>query len=354
MRVDVSKKDYIVVRTAKESGGFNKAQLLRVKSISSNGSFIGILQKDPHLQTVMVEAKPSEVLVNLGPTPVPGKVYGINVKNLYVGSQDHDRFGEVHFFTKPEDDALEKLFTGMSRAAKVLKSHGYDKFIDVCAFVLEVHPKNGKYAGYYKHVPNQDKGPCRLALSAEENTLKNASVGNYTYVVLHELMHAVHFQLLDPKPEINAKWIAMFRHSIAANFVKSEECQNILSGIIKSGTVKDFLATSDEDTRNQVKLIFKWIRQFKNISPKEIQVLQRSSSKEALQTLKDVWPQTNIRAKKLKPLVTEYACKNFRELFAEACTLHLLGKQLPDKVVSLVEESLGLAKNATPMFETVP
>ena len=68
---NVNKKDYVVVQTTKESGGLSKPQLLRVKQVNDL-NLVGILQKDPHLKEVTVEAKLSEVLSNYGPKPRAG------------------------------------------------------------------------------------------------------------------------------------------------------------------------------------------------------------------------------------------------------------------------------------------
>lgn len=337
---NIRKGDYLLVQTTKESGGVNKPQLLRAVSFDRlTGDFSGRLELDPHLKEVNLSCSANELLANLGKTPRPGKVYGYDLARLFQRTED-----ELHFFCTPEAEDLDKLMKGMERGRTLLAKKGFKRLVEACEYVIEVVPKQGKYAGMYKHSGNSDKNPNRLLMSVGADTLLNASVASYTYVFLHEHCHAIHFQLLADHPNLNARWVNQFVNSIGSKSINQARCLELLTNIVAhEGSVREFIKSSDEEVQVDVKLVFRWLKEQRNLSPREIELLHTSKTPEAKATLEEVWPRSSIRSKKLKPLVTEYACKSWRELFAESCALYLMGKELPAKITALAEKSLSLA-----------
>jgi hypothetical protein len=196
----------------------------------------------------------------------------------------------------------------------------------------------------YKHSGKPEASPHRVLLSIGESILAKASAASYTYVYLHEHCHAIHFQLLHEQPNLNAQWVKMFTTTVSSRNLGSARLAELGKAVIGfEGSVKDFMKSSEVEVQADVKLIFRWLHENRNLSHKEVEVLKTSKSASAKETLESVWPTSSVRSKKLKPLVTEYATRNFRELFAEACSLYIMGKELPANVVSLVEKSLTLA-----------
>lgn len=337
---DIKKNDYVVVQTTKESGGLNRPQLLKVQVIDRiSGDVTGRLEKDPHLKEVQVTAKPTEILTNLGKSPKPGKVYGYDVGALYRRTED-----DLHLFTEPDPAHLEKFLKGMSAGESIVKKKGFGRLVNACQFELEIVPRNGKYAGLYAHSRDPERNPHRIKVSIGEDTLTNASAASYKYVYLHELAHAIHFQLLHTQINLNSAWVALFLGSIGYRTVKPERSQEILEAILKNeGGLKGAVGDLDDDGAADLRLILRWLREFRNLAPRELDLLHSAKSKQAKALLKEVWPRVPVRSKKLKPLVTEYACKNWRELFAEACSFYLLDKELPTEVAELAEASLSKA-----------
>jgi hypothetical protein len=60
--------------------------------------------------------------------------------------------------------------------------------------------------------------------------------------------------------------------------------------------------------------------------------------------IRGLWPLRNIPRKELAPIVSEYATKNHKELFAESFAYLLTGKKLPEPIVRLLEKSISHAK----------
>lgn len=343
---DIRKGHYVVAQVTEEDGSRKKPQLLKVMSLSPDTlTVIGRLEKDPHLSDSTIEVKETDLLVDLGKKPQPGKVYGYDLAKLFRTTKEHDAFGDVHFFTTPDEKNLASFWRGLDRSALCFKKNGLSFLVSKANFVLEVVPKHGKYAGMYIHSGNPEKKLPRIQLSVGDDTLATASVSSYTYVVLHEFAHMLDFQFLSEYPEINSSWLTVYATSIGPRTVSKERTQELLKALVKSGeSLKGFYADLDEDGRSDFKLIIKWIREIKNVTPNDLSTLLTSRSDAALAVLDATWPSSIVRSKKLQPIVTEYACKSRRELFAESVSLYLLGKELPSKVRSLVEKSLSQAR----------
>ena len=71
--IEVNKKDYVVVQTYKEDGSPKKPQLIKVTGIRAGGEVLGVLEHDPHIKQVSIEAKQTEVILNLGKKPKDGE-----------------------------------------------------------------------------------------------------------------------------------------------------------------------------------------------------------------------------------------------------------------------------------------
>lgn len=339
-------RDYVFVRSKKSDGTDAKAQLMRVEGLSSDGSEVrGRLEKDPHIKSIEVIVPIHDVLLNVGRKPHPGKVHGYDLKKLYRRTEQQDDFGDVHFFTNVSEDHKEKLWSGLERSAKRLRSNGLD-FLLTAPWVLEILPKQGKYAGMFIGSKNPEERPSRIHISAEQSTLEGASIGNYTYVMLHEIGHLYHLQFLRKAfPELNAKWIELFTETIGPKKVDGDTASDIGKRLLASGGFKNFLPDASEDDIEALKLIRRWLSDVKRVSASDVSELLAVGTPEAKQAFKSVWPRVDIHSKSLKPLVTEYACKNYRELFAEAFAFYLLGKELPKRVQALMEESIGKARS---------
>ena len=342
MNKSVSKGDYAVVQTTDENGKSSKPILIKVKS-TSGSSLIGRLEKDPHIVESSLEFKPSDVMVNLGPEPSPGKVYGFDLSQLYLGSKEHEGLGDVHFFTRPDKETGASLWKGFDKAVNALKSHGLSRLPSKAKFELEVYPKRGKYAGMYIHSKNFDKAIPRIHISAGEKTIETASIASYAYVVVHELAHAFDFQFLSDYPDLTAKWIELYLKSVGPLKVTPDDCQRILDAALgKEGSLREFQSDIDDDDRVKLKLIVKWVKEQQGVLPYDLDQLFTHRSKRSDRVIRELWPRMSIRARRPKPLVTEYACLNRRELFAEAFSFHVLNKELPSAVSNLVEESIQL------------
>jgi hypothetical protein len=67
--------------------------------------------------------------------------------------------------------------------------------------------------------------------------------------------------------------------------------------------------------------------------------------------VEDLWPEKDVDKNELNPIVSEYACKNPEELFAEAFSFSLVGKKLPKSVGKLLDKTLSYAKDRIKKIE---
>lgn len=327
--------------------GKSKLVLFKVTGSSGDSDEIhGRVERTPHIKEVSVSASPKDIVINLGKKPFPGKVYGYDLSRLYLGSREHSAFGDIHFFTRPEEKSVDSLWNALDNVAERLRKNGLSKLLELPC-VYEVVPKHGKYAGMYHHPKDVEKTPGRVSISVGQEVLEAASIGNYTYVMAHEIGHLAHFQCLADYPKLNAQWVEMFSRTIGPSKVSGERCYEIGKTLLANPEMglKGFSAEADDETKADLKLILKWLREIKNVKSKEIDLLLQADSKTAIKTFKATWPTVDILSKGLKPSVTEYATVSWRELFAEAFAFYVCGKKLPMEVTELMEKSLSIIRN---------
>ena len=353
--IEVKKGDYCIASVDRKSRNADdgesegkmdkKLVLIKVTGSSNSGKeVIGRLEEYPHIKQVTVTPKATDVFINLGRTPRPGKAYGFDLEAIYLGPKEHDVFGELHFFTNPDEKATKQLWSSLDDVAKRLKKHSLSKLVDLPC-VYEVTPKHGKYAGMFYHSGDLEKVPHRIQISIGEKTLETASIPNYTYVMMHELGHMVHLHCLKNYPKLNAQWIEMYTQTIGPLSIEADRCKEIGAAVATTeGGLKAYMSEADDEAKAELKLILKWIKEVKSLTAKELDQLIAADTKSAMRAFKASWPQVDIASKDLKPMVSEYACRNVKELFAEAFAFYMCDKKLPDRIIELLEKSLTLVR----------
>jgi hypothetical protein len=344
--MNAKKGEYVFVQEVKEDGKIKKPELVRVASKpSEDGTFQGKPEKGIHLTNSTSTYTTSDVILELGRNPKPGRVYGYDLSKIFRETKQHDAFGDLHYFTVPSEKANGDFLKGLDRSADLLSKKGLGFLFKKSRVSIEITPKNGKYAGMYIHSKPDSEKPPRVQFSVTDDVLNTASIASYTYVVLHEYAHVLDFQFLNRSKVINTAWINMYCHSIGPRQVPKDQCAKLLEFCLThEGKALDMYGHWDEETMGQFRLILKWIREIKSITHQDVFSLIESKTDNSRLTLETIWPTVNIDSKKLKPIVTDYACKNRRELFAESVSHYLLDKKLPKNISTMVERSLEKAK----------
>jgi hypothetical protein len=327
--------DYVIAKQAVKGKPF----LMKVERFDKSIVY-GIHEKNSHVRQLRkeVEIPTDNIVLPLGKTPHPGTVHGCNVSGLYKGKKAHPQFGNLYWFYKPEPEIGERIVKSFNRAYKTLKTNRLDFIVDPASCIWEIHPDDGaKYAGMYRRSRDPSKNPNRLLVKPEIMT-----PDQFQYVVLHELAHHMHSEFVTGT-KLNGEWLRLYDSSIVVADIKKEKSVEILENLLGQESLpSDFKGQLDEHDTIAWKWIMKSIRTNHKLSVKELDILFEADFKEDIRT---IWPVRGVTSSDLAPIVTEYATKNVRELFAEAVSLHLTGTKLPKNVVALVEKSLSYARS---------
>jgi hypothetical protein len=338
---DIKKADYLVLRPL---DGGTKFRLVRATKKTGKG-YVGALESERKgLKIDTVSFTNKQVLLNLGPAPLPGKVYGLDLVNRFRKCIEHDFWGKILVFTSLDNATSKLVRTSLDKTAKKIEKLGlapYAGFIDT-----HLVAKQGKWAGKYCHNMNKDEGdtPSVIAYAPEcaDNKLEFMN-----YIVFHEFGHALRYNGVLGK-KLRMKWLNEYRRSIEAFEISSAQLKTMfkhLSSYIEgeeslSSTLSKFSAEDDEH-KLWVRGLLRWFKEVHHMTSKELNIIWDNSD---IDTLKELWPTNIIDSSKLAPVVSEYACTSVEETFSEVFAFYALGKKLPARLVNLMEESIKFAR----------
>jgi hypothetical protein len=255
-------------------------------------------------------------------------VYGQDLNHLYRGVINTDYGIDVHKFSKFPESVDVQVENGLGKALKALKAHGL-LCVTRLPLVYELKKKKSKWAGYFK----PGKEVSRVTLMTHEL----ASAKFEAYVWLHEMSHAIDNYLVD-SAELRARWVRLYMHSIKPTTVPMSEARAMWKPLQASTSVGHWKSCFEEDTEKaKANLILRMIKQAHGVSVHDINALMAA---EDFDTIKSIWPTSDLHSTELDPLITEYATKNVKETFAESLALHMSGSKLPKQVIRLVEDTI--------------
>jgi hypothetical protein len=328
------KNNQYVICQRKEEKPF----LARIEKVREDGVLVA-LQKDIQYQKNVIEVEKKEVRAILGENPVPGTVYGFDLHNLYRKSIEHEFWGPIHFFIRPDKDTLKLLKKSLDRTAERIEKLGLGWYAS--QFQTEIRSKKGKYAGVYKHSGSADK-PNVVWYAPECAKGDQRQMDN---VIFHEFGHAVRFNGLTSNKMRN-KWLRLYQKTIAQVKVEPKQLSAILHDLDDydeetesfKGAIKG--ATQDMSPRIE-KALMQWLKETHRITGRELEIMWRSSK---LKDISKFWPDHMIDTHDLKPAITEYATKNVEETFAECFAFYCQKVKIPSAFEELLEESLSRAR----------
>jgi hypothetical protein len=342
----VAEKDYVIAYhpEKKEQVFLGKVRTLRKDTV------VIALEEDRHIEPHNLEVSHADVTVNFGPKPTAGKAFGYDLANLYRKTLQHSLWGDVHFFVKASKEMLEALDKALDSTGEKLDKMGLLPVLD--RVVVEIKAPNGTHAGMYKHSAKKD-GHSRIIYCPREDYVLGGNdgprygPGGMRYVLYHEVGHAVRYQFLN-RPSVVSAWLKLFNRSIQMRTLSKERLGAMwdqVSSLDPEMAMKaspKVIVGDDEEAIHELKIVFKYLREIHHISPREAMTMIAAGK---LDVLEDVWPRRSLATNDLTPTVSEYACKNVEELFAEAFAFYILKVKLPKDVTALMERSLEKAKD---------
>lgn len=337
----MEKDHYVIAAKARGNNGEVKgAYLLKVNSISK-GVVYGTAEKNRHISQLRaeVEVPKSQIILDLGTDPAPGKLHGVNVGTRYHGKKFHDEFGHLFFFYAPDDEKGPKIRKAFDKAYKTLKHNRLDMFIEPERCIWEILPYHGeKYSGMYMR-PRDEKLPHRFQVRPEIGPL-----GEVPSVIYHELGHFIHLNYMTSE-KLNADWLRVYNTTINVQPITREVSKRLLENLLsQEDAPSDFKGQLDADDAIAFKWIARAIKQEHNLSLRELDILFQANYKD---DIKELWP-SRVTSRDLAPIITDYATVNYKELFAESFMLYLLGELESSserkKIAKLMEKSISFAK----------
>jgi len=335
----MNEKDYIIYQVKD-----GKPTLARVNSVGKDTIEV-LLEKNVHLDRKVTEITKKDIILRLGPTPSPGKVYGCDVSNLYRKSITHDFWGTLHFFVGLPKETLNVFRKSLDHTAKVVEKLGLEDFTDV--FTTEIRAKTGKYAGMYKH---NGEGSHTVWYAPEWSQNNHEMM---EYVILHEFGHVLRYNGLTSTKAQN-RWLKLFHQSIKPDLIDHKHLVQLLKGLKAErkaddevGLIEAFknLGAEDEEVQHRTKILLRWFKQIHHLSMKDLRTMWEADDIEHLESL---WPTVSIDSSKLSPVISEYATKSVEETFAEAFAFYAQKKKLPASIESLMEKSLSIIRANRP------
>jgi len=253
----------------------------------------------------------------------------------------HKEFPEVHIFEKPTKANREILTSSVDHIVSLLKRKRLG-FMLAAPITWELRPQTGKYSGYYLHSRNPEKSPHRISIACNEKTRSGDNARNlYTYVLAHELGHALHFQYVDTKtfPKLNAKWVSLYRTSISSQEIEAATRKRILKEATSAEDLNAYYKHLNEDDKQALKVLMREVWFEHKLHWQEVCTLHSARP----EYLAELWPTHSVFDTAPKPILTDYATKNFRELFAESFAYWLLDLSQPSVTYELMEKSVSTA-----------
>lgn len=305
-----------------------KKQLVKVIDPSDKTKIIGLSQRmtrnaeGEYEKRTKVDFKAKEIVVNLGKSPLPGKVYGVNIEPLFR-KEDTNICGEILFFVDFDDKQVAKTKNALIKAYKELKA----KNLLIFDATVEIRAAEGKYAGWYKHLP---KGPLDiLCVKPNFDTMKDSDL---RYVILHESAHGIWYRGLSKKSI--AKWIQMYEKHMALSECDEDALKEFLDEIKDAGSIRDYLKSAEEEQKLSVKAALKHIKAVHSINAQHLDSLLRQN-----EPIDEYWP-SFVEFSEKNFIISEYAATEPEEFFAEAFAYWITGKKLPKDVQKLLDISL--------------
>jgi hypothetical protein len=164
---------------------------------------------------------------------------------------------------------------------------------------------------------------------------------DFVYVILHEYGHYLHANHLK-NPKVNAGWIRLFNTSIKPQAIDRDTITRLLEDLI-AGEERptDFRGQLEEQDRLSFNWIVRTINKDHAVNLKELDILFTADDRDSIRHL---WPKRAITRKELAPIITEYATKNYHELFAESFAYYFIkklpsGDRMPQNIIDFMDKT---------------
>ena len=333
MKNQIQPNDLIFAKSPTKS---EKPLLLRVITLG-NEVVQAALEEHRHETVRTMEIPRASILMNVGPDPYPGKVYGYDLSYLYRRHVEVDPLGEVAVFCRTSKETVSHLREAAANLERRFKKLGLLQLLqDKVQFEIVSKEYAGKWAGMYTRARKEGQSH-KIQVTLDKSRLETSSINTYEYVLAHEFGHHLHYQYVKAHTPLDAAWIRAYQATVKPLAVPQDTVQSLLDALISERSVKGASGEIPEDWQPHFRRILREVRSSAGLGPRELDKLLEAQKDD---DVKAAWPTSGLMLSEKHPSVTEYALKNYNELFAESFAFHVLGRELPKRIVKLMEASI--------------
>ena len=318
MRVD--ERDYLIVRDEKD-----KKFLAKLVDTDPLRAIVCDENQKNKDRAVYVDFELKDIVANLGKKPTYGDAYRVPVE--YVRQEiSLEPWGSIRFYKELSEDQFKKVIRSVRKVTATLEEHRV--FPREKPIHLLIKDLKGIEGGHYKHYFSDKKDDDLVVRATEFQEID--------YVLTHELSHGCWFMLCDDS--VKAKWIKAYYLNKSLIDDAEKKYKQMRQELIDAGTIKDYRKQlDDDDTKDIFDAIIKQFREKYAIDSYDINSLVADGD-----DLTEIWPTKAIEiTKDAGVLVSEYANKNPKELFAECFAYYFdESKQLPKSMHRLMSKTI--------------
>lgn len=318
-------------------------EMCRVIKVTADGALVRPT-KDEHLKSTTVEISLANIVCNFGKDPaIQSKVFGYDFSSRYVGSKEHPKFGDIHFFYEPDPEAGKKLWKAFDVVHSCLKQRGLDTMVDLPIVYEAVSRK--KYLGLFKMPGDVDKAPARCVINSGH--YEEVSLPLLTHCIAHELSHGIDHFYLHSHPQLRAKWYDLYVQTALCGVPDRDDLNDLRKIVLANKTMKDVSRelSDDPDRSALLRQILTFMRKVRGIDPFTLNLVMTADLDLKKDRLREIWPSIPdlVSSKKLAPIVSEYATKETGELIADSLAMTIVGSEIDKRAKKLAEQTLEFA-----------
>jgi hypothetical protein len=319
--LNIQPKDYVVAVVGA------KNMLVQVSSASAKrGTITGLSEAQPGEEPEPVKLLLDDVMAVLGPEPKFGTVFGVKIEP-YRGSKDTP-MGRIDFHRKLSPVERKNLMKACSAVYKRTKGTSIGKLWPLDH--IEIRPKQGKYAGSYKHF-----GASTLAENRDIITLRPEIFDRELseYMIWHETAHGVWYHMVPQK--VKARWITAYSRRLSLSKIDDDQLKTILHDIEREGSVGGYLSTVEDEEKTVVREVLKNIKRVHRLDKNNLDLLLFQNK-----SIAEFWPTYYELSEPSVIDVSEYAMTKVEEFFAECVAWQKVGRKMPKAIEKLLQQTL--------------
>ena len=293
----------------------------KLKSINP---LIIVAQPDDRMNSEEVTAERKDIICVLGQRPHSGKVFGVDTTNIFRCSKPlPELYGQqLHYFCAPDKQVRKGIDTAFRIVAKASTKQRLQALLDAFIF-YKVKILPGKATGMYAHNKDYD--------TLDIDPFK-CTITDLPEVIAHELGHHAFTYL---EPEQQAKWMQLYIRHIKPQVYSASQCEQMKDLVSSFTDLSQAKTDVPEDDMQLFNRCLLFVRQRCHMSYKQLNKLFQVDPDSVLSQ----WP-TQITVDDYEQLISQYATKNYNELFAESFAYYILGKELPKVVNNLMTKTI--------------